>query len=111
MRTRSPQAARFASTQATTGSEGFAVRMKETIEDFLDPVDGILPARENGIRSSIDDLEEDISYIVTRVEASEISLRAEFTALEMLLGQYQVTSDFLSQQLVGLQNLSKSIYS
>jgi flagellar hook-associated protein 2 len=98
-------------TQSTGGSEGFAVRMVDSLESFLNSVDGTLPAREEGIRSTIDDIQENVERLEARIEASEILMRAQFNALEVLLGQYQTTSDFLSQQLTGLRNLNSYISS
>jgi flagellar capping protein FliD len=43
------------------------------------------------------------------VDAMAERTRKQFLNLEVLLGQYQATSDFLTQQLVGLDNLSKAI--
>jgi flagellar hook-associated protein 2 len=96
-------------TQSIEASEGFAVRMVDDLESFLDSDDGILPAREEGIQSSIDDIQAKVERLEARLEVSEDRLRAQFVALEVLLGQYQVTGDFLSQQLLGFQNLNRAL--
>ena len=46
-----------------------------------------------------------------RISAWEARTRAQFEALEVLLAQYQTTSDYLGQQILGLQNLNNYISS
>ena len=96
-------------TQTTEGSEGFGVRMVDAVEDFLDSYDGILTTRTSGIQDSIDNIEDKVELLTARIEASAIRIRAQFNALEVLLGQYQSTGDYLSQQIIGLQNLNSYI--
>ncbi len=96
-------------TQTTTGSEGFAVRVVDYLDEVLDSIDGILTSRTSGIGDSIDDIEDKVETLMTRLEASEISMRVRFNALELLLGQYQTIGDSLTQQIMGLQNLSSYI--
>jgi len=96
-------------TQTTEGAEGFAVRMVDTLEGFLDSYDGTLTSRTSGIQSNIDDIEDDVERLTRKLEASEIRMRARFQSLELLLGQYQTTSDYLGQQITALQNLSNYI--
>ena len=96
-------------TQATVGSEGFGVRMVDALEGFLDSHDGTLTARTTGIRASIDRLEDKAEFLATRVQASEIRLKARFDALEVLLGQFQMTSGVVTQQIASLKNLNAFI--
>ena len=96
-------------TQSTEGSEGFAVRMVDALDGILDSRDGTLAARTDGIQNSIDDIEEQIERIEMRILAWETRTRAQFNALELLLAEYQTTGDYLSQQIVGLQNLNNYI--
>ena len=96
-------------TQSTEGSEGFAVRMVDALDAILKSTDGTLAARTDGIQNSIDDIEDQVERTEMRIYAWETRTRAEFQALELLLAQYQTTGDYLSQQLLGLQNLSNYI--
>lgn len=96
-------------TQTTSGSEGFAVRMMDTLDGILDTYDGTLTARKTGITTSIGRLEEKKEYLEARIEKTEERLWTRFNTLELLLAQYQSTGDFLTQQITGLQNLAKSI--
>jgi len=96
-------------TQTTEGAEGFAVRMVDAVEGFLDSYDGTLTSRTSGIQGNIDDIEDDVERLTRRLEASEIRMRSRFQSLELLLGQYQTTSDFLGQQISALKNLGNYI--
>ncbi len=96
-------------TQSTEGSEGFAVRMVNALDAILDSRSGTLAARTDGIQNSIDNIEDQVERIELRNSAWETRIRAQFNALELLLAEYQTTGDYLSQQIVGLQNLNNYI--
>jgi flagellar hook-associated protein 2 len=96
-------------TQSTEGSEGFAVRMKDTLYAILRSTDGTLAARTDGIQKSIDGIEDQVERIEMRNLAWEARTRAQFNALEVLLAEYQTTGDSLSQQIMSLQNLNNYI--
>ena len=96
-------------TQSTEGSEGFAPRMKDTLYAILRSTDGTLAARTDGIQKSIDGIEDQVERIEMRNLAWETRTRAQFNALEVLLAEYQTTGDYLSQQILSLQNLNRYI--
>lgn len=98
-------------TQTTEGSEGFAVRMVDALENILDSYDGTLIARTSGILVGIDDIQDDVERLTAKIEMSEIRMRTRFNSLEVLLGQFQTTGDYLSQQITGMQNLNNYISS
>jgi flagellar hook-associated protein 2 len=96
-------------TQSTEGSEGFAVRMKDTLDAILSSTQGTLAARTDGIQNSIDDIEDQVERLEMRVLAWETRTRAQFNVLELLLAEYQTTGNYLSQQILGMQNLNNYI--
>ena len=96
-------------TQSTEGSEGFAVRMVDTLDAILDSTAGTLAARTDGIQNSIDDIEDQVERIEMRNLAWETRTRAQFNALELLLAEYQTTGNYLTQQVLGMQNLNNYI--
>ena len=98
-------------TQFTEGSEGFAVRLKDTLDAILSSTNGTLAARTKGIQNSIDGIEDQVERIEMRVSTWETRTRAQFNALETLLAEYQTTGNYLSQQILSLQNLNKYISS
>jgi len=96
-------------TQSTEGSEGFAVRMVDTMDTILDSTAGTLAARTDGIQNSIDDIGDQVERIEMRNSAWETRTRAQFNALELLLAEYQTTGNYLTQQVMGMQNLNNYI--
>ncbi|MBW2646477.1 MAG: flagellar filament capping protein FliD [Deltaproteobacteria bacterium] len=98
-------------TQSTTGSEGFGVRMVDILDATLDSTDGTLAARTDGIQTSIDGIEDQVERIEMRNLAWEARTRAQFNVLELLLSDYQNTGNYLSQQILGMQNLNNFISS
>jgi flagellar hook-associated protein 2 len=96
-------------TQSTEGSEGFAVRMVDAMDAILDSRSGLLAVKTDGIQNSIDDIEDQVERMEMRNSIWETRIRAQFNALELLLAEYQTTGDYLSQQIVGLQNLNDYI--
>jgi len=95
--------------QSSEGSEGFAVRMAETLDGILDSTDGSIAARTTGLQSSIDNIGDQVERVEMRNLAWETRTRAQVNALELLLAEYQTTGDYLSQQIVGLQNLNNFV--
>jgi len=96
-------------TRSTEGSEGFAVRMLNVLEATLDSTEGSLVVRTDGIKNSIDGIEDQVEREEMRVLAWETRTRAQFNALELLLAEYQTTGDYLSQQILNMQNLNNNI--
>jgi len=91
-------------TKTDTGTEGFAVRMATSVEKILDIQGGTLAARTKGIQGSIDGLDKQILTLNSRMTISETRLRTQFSSLEVLLGQYQNTSNSLTSNLDALQS-------
>jgi flagellar hook-associated protein 2 len=95
--------------QNEESAKGFAVHMTDRLDAILDSRDGIIAARQEGIQNSIDDIDDQIYQLETRVEAYEERTRSRFEALEVLLAQYQSISDYLTQQIESLSNLNQYI--
>jgi flagellar hook-associated protein 2 len=91
-------------TKIDAGAEGFALRMARSVEKILDTNSGVLAARTKGIDGSIEDLDDQIAVLNKRLSASEARLRAQFAALEALLGKYQGLSDSLTANLEQIEN-------
>jgi len=98
-------------TQATSGKEGFAVQLDNVLNSYLDSTDGLLNAKQEGLQSSIKDIDDQISSINDRLTQKEDTLRKQFNALETLLSNFQATSGALTQQLQSLSELNSQISS
>jgi len=99
----------FTKSSSSTDEDGFAVCMLNTLDSMLDSIDGTLKTRTDGIQKSIDDIYDTIERKKMRISAWETRTRAQFQSLELLMGKYQATGDYLNQQVAGLQNLNNFI--
>jgi flagellar hook-associated protein 2 len=86
-------------------SSGVADRLDHVLNSFTDPLTGVLKGRQDSIQRRIDDLAAQIEKKELSLVAQEEHLRAKFTSLEVLLGQFQSQSDFLSNQLSRLPSI------
>jgi len=91
-------------TKTDSGSEGFAVRMATALDKILDTTNGTLAVRTKGIQTSIDSIEKQVEKLNKTMTLSETRLRIQFSSLEVLLGQYQNTSNSLTSNLDALSN-------
>ncbi len=82
-------------------SQGYAYQLDKLADKLLGS-SGPISSRTEGINSSIKDLGERRDVLNRRLEEIEKRYRAQFTALDSLLGQLRNTSDFLSRQLSSL---------
>lgn len=82
----------------------FATRFAETLSAYTDK-DGLLDARTDGLNTELRGLRNQREALELRMEQVEARLRAQFTALDGLLAQFQSTSNYLASQLSGLGGL------
>ena len=83
--------------------QGFANRFESLAGDLLGS-NGLLKIRTDGIGDRIDALEVRMDQTERRLITTEERYRAQFTALDALLGQLNSTSTFLGQQLASLNS-------
>jgi flagellar hook-associated protein 2 len=93
-------------TNDSTSSQGFAVKLIDAIdnmvENYASDQKGILLARQDGLQSTIDRLDEQIASQEDRINSVMERTRAQFNSLEVLMGQYQTTSSYLASQLASM---------
>jgi flagellar hook-associated protein 2 len=78
--------------------QGFAYRLKAVMTGYL-AVDGLVDAREDGLNSRIDSVQDRIAALQVRMELVEKRLRAQYSALDSLLGSMRSTGEYLTRQL------------
>lgn len=86
-------------------NQGYAYRLKAAADDIL-ATGGTIDARKGGINSSIDSTDSRIAREEFRLGLVETRLRAQYTALDTLLGTMSSMSSFLQQQLASLPGSS-----
>jgi flagellar hook-associated protein 2 len=87
-------------------SRGYADTLDKLVESFIGS-DGAIAARTNGISASIETIEDRRVEMERRLQDIETRIRAQFTALDTLLGRMSTTSQFLTQQLAKLDAQTK----
>lgn len=87
--------------------EGYAARLESLADGWL-ANDGLIDAREDGLKTQLDRLEDDELRLEARLEIVETRIRAQFTALDSLISQLSNTGDFLTQQLASLPGANRS---
>jgi len=82
-------------------SRGYAERLSKVAEEFL-ATEGVIASRVDGLNASIKDLDRRQEDFSRRLETVEARYRAQFSALDAMLGSLTQTSQFLQQQLAAL---------
>jgi len=91
----------FTDVQRTLGA--FGQVFSDTV-DSLNGTDGLVTNRVAGIKNSIKLNQDDQAKMQMRLDAIEQRYRAQFTALDTLMGTLTTTSSYLTQQLAALNN-------
>lgn len=89
-----------------TFSQGYASRIGQYLDAVLGD-DGSLKTRTDGINASIKNLDRRQEQMEARLVQIEKRYRAQFAALDAMLGSMNSTSTFLSQQLANLPGSNK----
>jgi flagellar hook-associated protein 2 len=84
------------------GTGGFATKLDTLLDGVLDTDDGSLAAKSKSLQGRLDDIADQRSELNLRMAAVEKRYRAQFTALDTMMGQMQTTSSYLAQQLANL---------
>jgi len=87
-------------------SQGYAYQLDKLAARLLAD-NGALDSRTDGINRSIGDIADRRETLQARLEATEKRYRAQFTALDGLIGKLRGTSDYLARQLANLPGASR----
>jgi flagellar hook-associated protein 2 len=82
-------------------ARGYAYELDKLVGKLLEN-DSLLDGRMDGINASIKDIERKREQLNLRLENIEKRYRAQFNALDALMGRMQLTSTYLQQQLSSL---------
>jgi flagellar hook-associated protein 2 len=85
----------------------FAAEFSATLDAYKGS-GGLLDSRTNGLNGELKRITAQREALDRRMEQVEARLRAQFTALDALVAQFQSTSEFLSGQLAGLVQTTSS---
>ncbi|MBL1320577.1 MAG: flagellar filament capping protein FliD [Methylophaga sp.] len=87
--------------QLFASDNGLAKSLSGILDGYVD-ADGIISARTDGLQTRIESLTGDRERLGQRLVALEARLRAQFTAMDILVAQLNSTSNFLTSQLANL---------
>lgn len=85
-------------------TRGIAGELDALLANFLDSA-GLFNSKTDSINNQIDDIAGKRETLYKRVAAIEARYRTQFVALDVLMGQLQITSDYLAQQLESLPKI------
>jgi len=88
-------------------SKGIAQQLNALVDGFL-ASDGVLTQRINDYNERIDSITEKRDRLNERLDSLETRLRAQFLAMDTMVGQMRATSDFLTSQLANLPSSNNS---
>jgi len=94
------------STSTNSSDQGFAVRMSQQLDSILGP-DGLLDARQQGLQSSIRDMDKQQADMQARLALTEQRLRSQYAALDALVTTREQQSAALANALAGLPTTGK----
>ena len=86
-------------------SQGYGYNLNKLLDSFL-ATSGSIASSTDSANKSIADLVKRADALSLRLTATEKRYRAQFTALDQLIGKMSTTSSFLTQQLASLSKLS-----
>jgi flagellar hook-associated protein 2 len=85
--------------------DGFATRLFGVVDGLL-ASDGVIDARTTGLNGQIERFNDQREALGERLTSLETRLLRQFNALDNLVGQLSVTSNFLTEQLANLPKIS-----
>src|SRR5690606_19636208 len=86
---------------AFTGDSAFAGRLQAAVGSYIGP-DGAFTLRSNGLNAQIKDVASQRAALDARMEAVGNRYKAQFVAMDALVGQLSSSSSYLAQQLASL---------
>lgn len=89
-------------------TRGVGDRLVSSLASYTDPSVGILTAKSKGLQKNVDRLTSDIAKLNERITTAGDSFRAQLVRLESLLGKFQATSNYLTNQLANLGKIGSN---
>lgn len=81
------------------GIDGITAKFKTYLSGITSSVDGLLSSRKKSTDAAVKRIDDNIERMEARLEKREKTLRAQFNALESLVGGMNSQSAFLTQQI------------
>jgi flagellar hook-associated protein 2 len=91
---------------SVTFSRGILSDLEGFLGSYLDSK-GVLPGTTDTLEDQLKGIRKDREALARRMESVEARLLAQFTAMDVLVGQLNQTSSYLGQQLASLPKIGK----
>lgn len=88
------------------GKSGIINQMEDFLADATSVVDGFYKTKSSSITSMVESINSQIEMMQMRLDKREDMLYSKFTAMELLVSTMNAQSDFLTQQLESLSNMT-----
>lgn len=92
---------------AFTGEDGVAARLNNVVKTYVGS-DGSLTLRKKGLDDQVKDVTRQREALELRMSAAAARYKAQFVALDTLMGQMTTTSNYLAQQISALAAQTQS---
>ena len=89
-------------------TRGFADQLNTLVAGLLDDTSGLFDPLTESLQERVEGIAEQRQELTRRLENLEERYRAEFNAMDRILGQLQGTSDFLTRQLETIPVIGQS---
>jgi len=90
-------------------SRGVGDRLAASLDAYTNPTSGIFIGKTNTLQGNVDRISQDITKINDRITREGDRLRGQLQRLEITLGKFQATSNFLTNQLSKLPTFSSTV--
>ncbi len=90
------------------GDGGIATQFEDYLSLLTDSTQGIYAGRQQSISSNINRIDNNITLMEMRLEKREETMRNQFNSMEILVSSLNAQSDFLSQQMESISQLSSN---
>lgn len=88
-------------------TRGVGDQLVSSLATYTDPTVGVLTSKSKGLQGTVDRIKKDIEKFNARIEQEGERFRSQLVRLESLLGKFQATSNFVTNQLANLPNFGK----
>jgi len=88
-------------------TRGVGDQLVSSLASYTDPIVGVLTSKSKGLQGTVDRLKKDIEKFNARIDQEGERFRAQLVRLESLLGKFQATSNYLTNQLSKLPTFGK----
>lgn len=87
-------------------SNGYAGQLSKMVDGFLGST-GLISGRTDGLNRTVADIGKDRDALNIRLTSIQANYRKQYSALDVMLSNMNMTSNYLTTQLTALANLSK----